>query len=339
MQKLCFSLVLVLSLATPLLAQTLAIPRQAQTATEEFLPAGTLLTCTMSEPNFSSKTVEVGDPVLCHLAQVSSFGHPVFPRGAYMTGHLQDSKDPGHLWGKGWLEVDFDRIILPGPEMLPLSAKLISTPHYKVDREGKVHGRGHAVRDTVEWMIPPLWPIKAVLLPARGPYVKFKGETRLTMRLMEDVEFPALASNVPMPPWSSDRTTTGSLQPAPRLWRNDLQPVASRNHYSQPTQLRMQPAAFVSRSAPDTSPSVTSQSTLLVMKDSSAYLAQSYWIENEHLHCVTQGAPEMDIPLDKIDLAETVRLNHERNTDFALNSRPQINTQIAQQTNTEIAQH
>jgi hypothetical protein len=336
-QKLCFSLVLVLSLATPLLAQTLAIPRQAQTATEEFLPAGTLLTCTMSEPNFSSKTVEVGDPVLCHLAQVSSFGHPVFPRGAYMTGHLQDSKDPGHLWGKGWLEVDFDRIILPGPEMLPLSAKLISTPHYKVDREGKVHGRGHAVRDTVEWMIPPLWPIKAVLLPARGPYVKFKGETRLTMRLMEDVEFPTLARNVPMPPWSSDRTT-GSLQ-TPPLWRNDLQPVASRNSYSQPTQLQMQPAAFVSRSAPDTTPSVTTQSTLLVLKDSSAYLAQSYFVENGHLHCVTQGAPEIDIPLDKLDLAETVRLNHERNTEFALNSRPQTNTQIAQQANMEIAQH
>jgi hypothetical protein len=338
-RKLFFFLVLVLSLATPLLAQTLAIPRQAQTATEEFLPAGTLLTCTMSEPNFSSKTVEVGDPVLCHLGQVSSFGHPVFPRGAYMTGHLQDSKAPGHLWGKGWLEVDFDRIILPGPEMLPLSAKLISTPNYKVDREGKVHGHGHAVRDTVEWMIPPLWPIKAILLPARGPYVKFKGETRLTMRLMEDVEFPSFARNVPMPPWSSDRNTTGSLQ-TPHIWRNDLQPVASRNYHSQPTQLQMQPAAFVSRSAPDTSPTVTSQSTLLVLKDSSSYLAQSYWIENEHLHCVTQGAPEIDIPLDKIDLAETVRLNHERNTEFALNSRPQTNnTEIAQQTNTQIAQH
>jgi len=336
-RKLFFFLVLVLSLATPLLAQTLSIPRQTQTTTEEFLPAGTLLTCTMSEPNFSSKTVEVGDPVLCHLAQVSSFGHPVFPRGAYMTGHLQDSKDPGHLWGKGWLEVDFDRIILPGPEMLPLSAKLISTPHYKVDREGKVHGRGHAVRDTVEWMIPPLWPIKAVLLPARGPYVKFKGETRLTMRLMEDVEFPTLARNVPMPPWSSDRTT-GSLQ-TPRVWRNDIQPVASRNSYSQPTQLQVKQAAFVSRSAPDTSQSVANQSTLLVLKDNSSYLAKSYWVENEHLHCVTQGGPEIDIPLDKLDLAETVRLNHERNTEFALNSRPQTNTQIAQQTNMEIAQH
>ncbi len=84
MLKSSLFLTLVLSLAAPVVAQN---------AIKEFLPAGTLLTCTMSEPNFSSKTVQTGDPVLCHLAQVSSFGHPVFPRGAYLTGHLEDSKE------------------------------------------------------------------------------------------------------------------------------------------------------------------------------------------------------------------------------------------------------
>lgn len=302
----------------------LAAPVVAQNAIKEFLPAGTLLTCTMSEPNFSSKTVQTGDPVLCHLAQVSSFGHPVFPRGAYLTGHLEDSKNPGHFVGKGWLEIDFDRIILPGPQIYTLSAKVISTPHYKVDRDGKVHGRGHPVRDSVEWMLPPLWPMKVILLPRRGPYPTFKGETRLTMRLMEDVEIPQLASNVPMPPWSTDRSSS-YMQPGPRLWRDEAQPVAAHNYYPQSSQsqVQVQSAAYTwtSPSRITTAPS-GAQPTLLVLKDSSAYLAQSYWIENDKLHCVTQGAKDRYIPLEMVDLAETVRLNHERNIDFNLKSRP-----------------
>src|ERR1700752_5127726 len=89
-------------------------------AREEIVPAGTILHATMDEPNFSSKTAQAGDPVLCHLGSVPAFGHSVFPRGAMLSGHLQDSKDPGHFFGKGWLDLEFDRIILPGAEVLPL---------------------------------------------------------------------------------------------------------------------------------------------------------------------------------------------------------------------------
>jgi hypothetical protein len=102
---------------------------------EEILPAGTVIHCTLDEPNFSSKTAQVGDPVLCHLGSVSAFGHSVFPRGAMLSGHLQDSKDPGRLVGKGWLELEFDRIILPGAEVLPLQSKIIAAPKLKVDRD------------------------------------------------------------------------------------------------------------------------------------------------------------------------------------------------------------
>ena len=38
-----------------------------QAATRDIIPAGTLLHCTMDEPNFSAKTAQVGDPVLCNL--------------------------------------------------------------------------------------------------------------------------------------------------------------------------------------------------------------------------------------------------------------------------------
>jgi hypothetical protein len=156
------------------------------------LPAGTLLKCTLNEPNLSSQTVAVGDPVLCHLHGEVSFGQQAFPRGSYLVGHLEDAKDPGHFFGKGYLKLEFDRIGLPTGD-LPLETKVIATNGYKVDKEGKIDGKGHAKRDVVEWMLPPLWPWKVIMLPARGPRPKLKGESTLTLRLMDDVDMPQVA--------------------------------------------------------------------------------------------------------------------------------------------------
>jgi hypothetical protein len=173
------------------LASILALTVNA-TARDVVLPAGTLLQCTLNEPNFSTNTVSVGDQVLCHLRSQVEFGQQAFPRGSYLVGHLEAAKDPGHFVGKGYLELRFDRIGVPSGDM-PLDAKVISAGKYKVDREGKIDGRGHAKRDVVEWMLPPLWPWKLIMLPARGPRPRLKGESVLTLRLMDDVEIPQLA--------------------------------------------------------------------------------------------------------------------------------------------------
>jgi hypothetical protein len=179
-----------------LLVLTLTLTASAR---EVILPAGTLLQCTLNEPNFSSRTADVGDPVLCHLRGVTEFGQQAFPRGSYLVGHLEAAKDPGHFWGKGYLKLQFDRIGLPGGD-LPLDAKVIGTRGYKVDKEGKIDGKGHATRDVVEWMIPPLWPWKVIMLPARGPRPTLKGETVLSLRLMDDVQIPQLAQGI-APGW------------------------------------------------------------------------------------------------------------------------------------------
>ena len=180
-------------LLTVLLCVSASIVARAVT-NDELIPAGTLLQCTLDEPNFSSKTALVGDPVLCYLGHISAFGRSIFPRGAELSGHLQDYQNPGHFVGKGWIEIDFDRIILPGAQVYPLSAKVVSAPHLKVDAEGKVHGKGHAKRDTALWAIPVFWPVKIITLPNRGPNPGFKGEARLTLRLLEDIEVPLAAS-------------------------------------------------------------------------------------------------------------------------------------------------
>lgn len=176
-----------------------AFPRTVSaqnSAHETILPAGTLLRCTLDEPNFSSKTAEVGDPVLCPLEGMLLFNRTALPRGAYLGGHLVADKDPGHFFGKGYLQLEFDHIGLPD-DQIPVPAKIIAATNYRVDAGGKIIGHGHATRDTVEWSIPLLWPMKILTLPARGPRPTLKNEQRLTLRLMDDVVIPV----EPQPGW------------------------------------------------------------------------------------------------------------------------------------------
>src|SRR5689334_18845214 len=163
------------------------------------VPAGTLMTCTLDEPRFSSATVSVGDPFLCHPRAMQQFGQSVFPRGSYIVGHLEADKDPGHFVGKGYLKLAFDRIGLPDGDV-PIAAKMIAVSGYNVDRNGKIIGHGHATRDTVEWMLPPLWPWKVLTLPARGPRPTLKGEAQVTLRVMDDLVIARTVRESAVPP-------------------------------------------------------------------------------------------------------------------------------------------
>ena len=183
-------------------------------AQDLLVPAGTLLQCTLNEPRFSSATASVGDPVLCHLKGFQEFGRSVFPRGTMLGGHLEADKDPGHFVGKGYLKLTFDRVIVPTGD-LPLPAKVIAARGFKVDKQGDIKGKGHATRDVVEWMIPPLWPWKVLTLPARGPRPTLTGEELLQLRLMDDIVVPrALASQFDhpdRPPYASPSTRPSSF--------------------------------------------------------------------------------------------------------------------------------
>jgi hypothetical protein len=64
------------------------------------LPAGTSLRCTLDEPNFSSNTAEVADPVLCPREGVRLFNRTAPPGGAYLGVHLVAVRIPrGHFVG------------------------------------------------------------------------------------------------------------------------------------------------------------------------------------------------------------------------------------------------
>jgi hypothetical protein len=194
---------------------------QASTKAQDILvPAGTLLKCTLDEPNFSSATADIGDPVVCHLSSLREFGQNVFPRGSYLGGHLEADKEPGHFVGKGYLKLEFDRIGFSNTDV-PVPSKVIAAKGYKVDRHGDIVGRGHATRDVVEWLIPPLWPWKILTLPARGPRPTLKNEEQITVRLMDDIQIPRQVAS------SQSYERPASYDRPPR-------PVYRRQHFDRP---------------------------------------------------------------------------------------------------------
>ena len=171
--------VLTLLLAPPLFAD----------AGQRLIPAGSLVSCTTGDARISSKTTAIGDPVLCKVEHRR--GDFMLPYGSYLGGEFAEYKDPGHFVGKGWMELSFDRLYV-GDTVIPIDAKVVDVPGYKIDAQGRILGKGHAVRDTVMWMIPVLWPIDLINLPRRGPRPTLKDETAMTLRVMEDIQVPVV---------------------------------------------------------------------------------------------------------------------------------------------------
>ena len=277
------------------------------------LPAGTILQCTLNEPGFSSASVEVGDPVLCHLREVTQFGQQMFPRGSYLIGHLESASDPGHFVGKGNLKIQFDRIGLPDGN-LPLDAKIIAVRGYKVDKEGKIRGKGHAKRDIVEWMLPPLWPWKIITLPARGPRPRLKAETILSLRVMDDVQFTQVAQNLGSEWHSFGRLQKESARGSARCsgCPSSGSPVigTARTSYATNT---TQPALRQS-------PNLATGVTLFIMKSGMVLAISDYMLENGRIAYTLVGGGGGVTSFDEIDWDTTMAVNAERGVGILLRS-------------------
>jgi len=167
----------------------LAVPA-TRLAAEQLIPAGSLVSCVLAEPKLSSKTANIGDPVMCKVSHVELYGRSTLPYGSYLVGRFEDYKDPGHFVGKGWMELKFDHMVIQPDTVIPVEARVVSVPGYAVDRYGRILGKGHTTRDIIEWSIPILWPIDLLNLPRRGPRPTLKEETRLTLKIMDDIGIP-----------------------------------------------------------------------------------------------------------------------------------------------------
>jgi hypothetical protein len=304
-------------------------------ARETVLPAGTLLKCTMNEPNFSSATVAVGDPVLCHLHSVTEFGQQTFPRGAYLVGHLESAKDPGHFWGKGNMKLVFDRIGLPNGDM-PLDAKVIATRGYKVNKDGDIRGKGHATRDIVEWMIPPLWPWKIITLPARGPRPTLKGESMLELRLMDDVQIPQVsATNGPdwhffgRPRMENDSYYQGSYQGAsarqqgnyngvPQLTVRRVSVTASEQTSEQTTPQEFPEVAYASYVTKSATGGAAPGVPVFVLKTGMILEVGNYTYQEGRISYELASGGNGVISADEVDWTTTTRVNSQRGVRMTL---------------------
>ncbi|HEV2522728.1 MAG TPA: hypothetical protein VGT24_10150 [Candidatus Acidoferrales bacterium] len=277
----------------------------ANTRAQSIVPAGTLLQCTLNEPNFSSATASVGDPVVCYLKTVQQFGHILLPRGSYLEGHLAAAKEPGHFWGKGYLRLEFDRIGLPNTD-IPVPSKVIAASGgFRSDRQGDIVGKGHAKRDVAEWMLPPLWPWKMLMLPARGPRPTLKGEELLTLRLMDDVVVPKLAD----------------IRPSP---------AAGWHYFDEPAQDRPQAYAAPQGQFALASLSITADTpaavqpgrvTLIALKTNDVFGVTSYRIDNGRLNYVLSSGTRGSAEVAEVDWTKTSQLNAARATEGTLESR------------------
>jgi hypothetical protein len=125
-----------------------------------------------------------------------------------------------------------------------------------VTGDGRIMGTGHAVRDTVEWMIPVLWPIDLINLPRRGPTPVLKPETRLTVKVLDDFGIPTKAE-VQHQPELISRYNYADNQPA-----QQEAPVQARQAYA-PQQQEAPPQPYY---APIGQSYTTPTSTVVVVQ-------------------------------------------------------------------------
>jgi hypothetical protein len=278
------------------------------------------------------------------------FANLVFPRGAYLSGRLEDFRNPGHFVGKGWLRLEFASLTLPAGTF-PLSAKVVSVPHYQVDADSRIRGRGHARRDAVEWAIPVLWPEKLITLPMRGPRPELKGETRILLRILDDVSIPtdAMASSSAaismsaspksisgespssdsresqsmvsgLGPNSSEKAGPGAssslpIRAFPRIRYGGVSIPAEKVELPLPSPVASDASQPVERSWRADKP------TFLIGKDGRGYVATNYWWDSDQLVFVASDGTRQSLPLRQLDFEMTVRLNRERGVPFEIRSK------------------
>jgi hypothetical protein len=314
----------------------LVLPFKALIA-ENLVPAGSLIQCTVSEPKLSSKTASVGDPVLCQVSHVEVYGRSVFPYHSYMVGRFEDYKDPGHFVGKGWMELKFDRMIVQPDQVIPIEARVVAVPGYNVDHDGRILGKGHAVRDTVEWMVPVLWPIDLLNLPRRGPRPVLKEETRLTLKVMDDIGVPQIQQQehdeygfAHRTPTSYEAPAASAPAPAAAPAAPLPQPIAYSYVPPAPTVIQVQsaptpPPTVVQVQSPPPAPAVVQvQSapppvTVLVLRNGYGLYTTGYWpVGGYQIRYIAMNGYPAFLPMSELDMAATYEANRRRGVNFYL---------------------
>jgi hypothetical protein len=182
---------------------------------------------------------------------------------------------------------------------------------YRVDREGDIVGKGHAKRDAAEWLFPPLWPWKVLMLPARGPRPALKGESQLTLRLMDDIVIPK--SSMLEPGWhyfgQPSSQSSGEARPLPPHEQQPaVQPAISPSAPAAAPALRTE---FPVEGAPQAIVSST-RTTFIALKSDQTYTVVRYRIDRGQVNYVLASGAPGAVDVKDVDWVKTSQLNSER---------------------------
>jgi hypothetical protein len=161
--------------------------------------------------------------------------------------------------------------------------------------------------------LPPLWPWKVLTLPLRGPQPALKGESQLTLRVMEDIVVPRSA--MLQPGWhyfgeSSALQPSGEATPAAS---KDTAPVP-QPAAAQPVQ-RPMPAAARAQTVGDVAPERTdgsSRITFIALKSEQTYAVARYRIDGKQVNYVLASGAAGAIGVSDVDWIKTSQLNAQR---------------------------
>ena len=181
-------------------------------------------------------------------------------------------------------------------------------------------------RDVVEWMFPPLWPWKVIMLPARGRRPKLKGESQITLRLMDDVEIPQLAQTYG-PGWhffghpqnesyhdAGDNASAGTV---PQLTIHPTAPVGDLAAGATP-----QPsyAMYVSRPTVTPAPGTIDVPgmPMFVLTTGTMLSVSGYGYQDNRITYTLASGGSGVISSDEVDWPATTRLNAQRGVRVTL---------------------
>jgi hypothetical protein len=210
---------------------------------------------------------------------------------------------------------------------------VIATRGYKVDKEGDIRGKGHAKRDIVEWMLPPLWPWKVIMLPARGPRPTLKGESMLTLRLMDDVQIPQVqATNGPdwhffgRPQVQNDSYYQGSYEGASSRQGNNGVPqltvrrvsVTSSEQTTAQEIPQVAYASYISKDAVGGGGATASGVPVFVLKTGMVLQVGNYTYQDGRINYELASGGSGVISTDEVDWTTTTQVNSQRGVRVTL---------------------
>jgi hypothetical protein len=156
------------------------------------------------------------------------------------------------------------------------------------------------VKDIVEWCIPVLWPIDVLTLPRRGPRPRLKEETRLRLKVMNDLALPAVdvAPRIMLP--------RSSVRPDPNGLATGTPTVI-------PSVYRQVAASTVRNPAAPRN----GQLTILMLNDGNGRLATDYWFEgSRQVRYIALNGASIVIPIESLDVEATADINRRRGVPF-----------------------